>query len=299
MCQSGPYIMSYFTLEAEALFLAYSEDGLAWQPLGDGRPLLVSQVGTGSLRDPFLCRAQDGFYHLLWTDGWRSRSIGHCASPDLVRWGEQSLLPVMVSVPECRNSWAPECYLDRATGEYRLIWSSTVAGEDRSDSWQHRIWSATTADFAHLSPPQVLFDPGYQVIDATVTWDGARYVMIYKDERGTNRPDTDNKAMRVAVSLHAGGPFEVLPAGLVTPHLSEGPTVFRAGERWVMFYDLFMAHRYGASASDDLVHWTDVSADVAFAPGARHGCVIPVPAADLAGLRAAWTTKSRSVPAAA
>jgi hypothetical protein len=75
-------------------------------------------------------RMQDGAFGLLWSDGWESRFIGFAMSTDLVHWEEQRLLPVMKGVPGARNSWAPECFLDRETRQYRLIWSSTVHEAD-------------------------------------------------------------------------------------------------------------------------------------------------------------------------
>jgi hypothetical protein len=291
MAVSGPFVMSYFTIEAEALHLAVSADGFTWRVLNGGQPILYSTVGNRSIRDPFLVRTADGLFHLLFTDSWHSRFIGHCTSPDLIHWGEQRLLPVMANVPECHNCWAPECFFDREANVYRLIWSSTVASYETEDVWDHRIWSATTVDFQTLSPSRVFFDPGYPVIDATVVDDGNRYVMIYKDERGYNRPTPDgrprpgpdHKAMRVAVATRGAGPFEVV-TGLVTPHWTEGPTVFRADGRWVMFYDHFIEHRYGAATSDDLIHWTEISPQVQFPPDARHACVIAAPIAVVDGL---------------
>jgi hypothetical protein len=272
---NGGWVLAYFTLRHEALHLALSSDGLTWQPLHDNQPVLFSSVGTHSMRDPFVFRAKDGLFHLLWTDGWRSRAIGHACSSDLIHWQSQRLLPVMAGIPGTHNCWAPECFYDDATRVYRIIWSSTIGGHASGDVWDHRIWSATTTDFVHVSAPALIFDPGYPVIDATVVPDAGRYVMIFKDERGSNRHGTDNKALRVAVSAQGQGPFEVATE-LITPHLTEGPAVFRAGQAWVMIYDHFMEHCYGASCSDDLIHWRAVSTRCSFPAGARHASVVPV-----------------------
>jgi hypothetical protein len=283
----GGWVMAYFTTPHEALHLALSTNGTTWRPIHDQQPLVFSTVGTRSMRDPFVFRARDGRFHLLWTDGWRSRAIGHSCSDDLITWEQQRLLPVMDAVPGAQNSWAPECFYDRECGEYRLIWSSTVEGSASGDVWNHRIWSATTPDFVHVSPPAVWFDPEYPVIDATVVHTGSRYVMIFKDERGSNRPGTDNKAMRVAVSGNGGGPFEVM-TGLVTPHLTEGPAVFQVEHEWLMIFDHFLDHAYGASRSADLLHWRPTTDDCRFPPGARHASVVPVSREHLARLEHAW-----------
>lgn len=276
------YLMSYFRTEAEALHLAYSPDGYHWTALNGNQPVLESSVGSHSIRDPFIVRGQDGGYHLIWTDGWSSDHIGYCRSDDLIHWGEQKLLPVMAGVKWTKNCWAPECFYDPEAKEYRFIWSSTVFKNDLErflDVYDHRIWTTTTRDFATFSLSSLYFDPGYSVIDATLVYDETRrtnrYVMIFKDERGENRPGTENKAMRVTVAGSGDGPFHDI-SELITPTLTEGPTVFRMGDRWMMFYDHFMEGRFGASISDDLLHWEIVTDQVTFPPGPRHATVFPV-----------------------
>ncbi len=162
------YLMSYFRTVSEALHLALSQDGLDWTPLNNNEPVLRGQVGSRTLRDPHITRAEDGAYHLLSTNGWASRSIIHASSCDLLHWSAQEVVPVMATIEGTRNCWAPECYYDAEERVYRLIWSSTVrtGGPDRL--WDHRIWSTATPDFKHYTPPTLFFDPGYSVIDATV-----------------------------------------------------------------------------------------------------------------------------------
>ena len=282
--ETAGWVMAYFTTRNEALHLALSTIGLTWQPIHDHQPLLRSTVGTCSMRDPFVFHAPDGTFHLLWTDGWRSSAIGHAQSDDLIHWDRQQLLPVMADVPGTRNCWAPECFYDDEHDVYRLIWSSTISGRAAGDSWNHRIWSATTTDFVHVAAPALFFDPGYPVIDATVVHADGRYVMIFKDERGVNRQGTEHKALRVAVSENGDGPFHVVTE-LITPSLTEGPVVFRVGNEWVMIYDHFLDHCYGASRSVDLIHWHAMIDQCRFPPEARHASVVPVSHRVLAQLR--------------
>lgn len=281
------YVMSYFRTEAEALHLAGSDDGLRWSALNGNRPVLGGEVGSKTLRDPFVFQARDGVFHLLATDGWRSESIVHAASTDLIAWGPQELLPVMRGVPGVRNCWAPECFWDAEAGRYRILWSSSVTGPNNTDDRNHRIWQTTTTDFAAFTPAERFFDPGYSVIDATVArQDDGTYLMAFKDERGDNAgerrpfgPGTDWKAIRVCVGRGGNDPWSE-PSPFVTPSLAEGPCLFRLPDRrWALLYDHFIAHRYDARWSRDGRTWEPFAEETSFPPGARHAGVLEVDAA--------------------
>jgi hypothetical protein len=177
-------------------------------------------------------------------------------------------------VPGTRNAWAPEAFRGHEDGLYRLIWSSTVS-EDPDDNPGHRIWSCETEDFRSFSESRLFFDPGYNVIDATVAAHGDAYLMAFKDERGENKLGTDYKGLRTAMSLSGRGPFESI-SDLVTPSLVEGPTLYRKDDLWVMLYDHFHEHRYGASLSEDGRHWQVSEVEVILPEGPRHGSVIEI-----------------------
>ena len=266
------FVMSYFRTDAEALHLAYSLDGYNWQALNRNEPILESTIGALSMRDPCIRPDQDGVFRLLWTDGWQSPQIGYSYSYDLICWQEQTLIPMMAEVEHARNCWAPEFFYDHEADEYRLIWATTVLDKD---DWDHRIWSSVTHDFETFTPPELYFDPGYTVIDATMVYDDGRYVMPFKDERGTNDPDTEYKAVRVAEATSGAGPFGNI-SDLVTRSLTEGPTVFRLGDNWIMFCDLFHENSFSASISSDLREWRDITDQVKFPERPRHGTVFTI-----------------------
>ncbi|OBZ09235.1 glycoside hydrolase family 43 protein [Bacillus sp. FJAT-26390] len=278
------YLFSYFKTDDESFYLAVSEDGYAWKEWNGGSPVLQSMdTGGKIIRDPFVMEDKAGRFHAVWTDGWEGSSIGYAWSDDLLRWEGYKSLPVMASVAGTRNCWAPEMMLDEAEGAYRIFWSSTVAEPGIGKVRDHRIWSVLTDDFERFTAPQLYFDPGYNVIDATVADLGEQYLMLFKDERGGNDPDTDYKAIRsCSFGKHAAGrPEPTCVSGLITPPLSEGPTLYEvvngSGEReWIMLYDLFHFREYGAMRSKDLVHWENVTHLMTFLPDRRHGSVIKV-----------------------
>ncbi len=270
------FIMSYFRTVSEALHLAVSEDGLRWRPLNYNRPVLLGKVGTKTLRDPSLFRSQDGVFHLFATNGWMADSIVHASSTDLIHWSDQELVPVMSGVAGTKNCWAPECFYDAAENQYHVIWSSTVKEDDPNPHQSdHRIWGTTTTDFHLYSPPRLFFDPGYNIIDATVVAFDGWYWMPFKDERGENRFGTDYKAIRVCRSRKAAGPWTEI-SELITPSLTEGPTLFHCNGRWIMLFDHFMEHFFGAMESPDCIHWQAVEEETNFPDGARHATVIEV-----------------------
>src|SRR4030088_2276066 len=162
-------MISYFTADDESMCLALSDDGIRFTPVNDGSPVLRGEVGTGTLRDPFIGVGPDARFHLLATDGWQSTSIVHAASETLRDWSPQSLLPVMADVPFARNAWAPEFFVDPTTSLAHLIWSSVIDLDGAPRDWRNgtheqRIWGTTTADFESFAPSRLFFDPGYTVI---------------------------------------------------------------------------------------------------------------------------------------
>ncbi|MET8979960.1 glycoside hydrolase family 43 protein [Streptomyces sp. NPDC004539] len=277
------YVVSYFTDADEALHLAYSLDGEEFTAVDGGRPVLRGTVGTGRLRDPFIGAGPDGLFHLLATDGWTSPYIVHATSADLVHWSEQRLIPVMAEVDGAQNAWAPEFFLDRASGRYHLVWSSVVApgtsaeGQDYEHvSQDHRIWHCTTEDFRTFSAPALFFDPGHSVIDATVREaDGGGFLMAYKDERGDNDLTTAHKDIHLTTFDVPGGPFAP-SLGPVSPSVVEGPSLFRRDGDWIMIFDHFLEGRYGAARSTDGTEWEPVS--LGLPPGMRHASVLETPA---------------------
>ena len=72
------YLFSYFINDSkDGLHLAYSYDGLNWTPLNGGRSFLAPSVGKDKLmRDPSICQAPDGTFHMVWTSSWTDRIIG-------------------------------------------------------------------------------------------------------------------------------------------------------------------------------------------------------------------------------
>lgn len=273
------YLFSYFKGNGEdGLHLASSEDGYKWMPLRNDQSFLTPVVGESKLmRDPCIIKGPDGKFHMVWTAGWTEKGIGYANSKDLIHWSEQQYIPVMDHEPAARNTWAPEITYDRKNGFYMIYWSTTIPGKfmetasDADNGYNHRIYYTTTRDFQSFSPTKLLYDPGFNAIDATLIREGDEYIMFLKDE--TRIPPAKN--IHIARSREIAGPYGRL-TGPITDNWVEGPTAIRIGEYWVVYFDKYTRKSMGAVASRDLENWTDISDKLEFPAGVRHGTVFKV-----------------------
>jgi hypothetical protein len=282
-----PFLFSYFGDEKAGLLLAYSRDGYTFEPLNDGTPFLVPEVGKHKLmRDPCIAQGPDGTFHMVWTTSWNDRGIGYASSKDFITWSPQKYLPVMESEPDARNCWAPALFYDEATGTWLIFWATTIPGRfpetdaTGDDGYNHRMYVVKTRDFEALSKPELFYDDGFNVIDATIVKDGERFRMFLKDE--TRHPPAKN--IRMATSEHAAGPYGPASPPITGAYWAEGPTALRVDGRWVVYFDKYTENAYGAVASTDFEHWEDISERVKFPAGARHGTVFRVTEELLEGL---------------
>ena len=118
------WLFTYFTRNGEdGLHLAWSDDGLKWQPLNEGRSYLSPTVGHKGrlMRDPCITRGPDGTWHMVWTSGWSGNGIGYSSTRDFIHWTPQRELPVMAHEPTVRNTWAPRDRLRRREGRVRHL----------------------------------------------------------------------------------------------------------------------------------------------------------------------------------
>ena len=282
------YVFTYFTGNGEdGLHLATSTDGYHWETLNGGRSYLKPLVGESKLmRDPCVLLGPDGTFHLVWTTAWAGKTVGYANSKDLAHWSPQRALSVMTNEPATANCWAPEIAYDEQRREFVIFWSSTIAGKypetlgTAEQKNNHRIYRTTTRDFQTFSPAQLFFDPGFVVIDATFLRTEKQLWLIFKDE--TLKPE--RKYLRMVKAAGYEGPFTDLSAPF-TPGWVEGPTALKVGEDYVVYFDCYRDHHYGAVRSPDLKTWEDVTARLSFPKAARHGTIIAMPAGIINALR--------------
>ncbi len=275
------YLFSYFKGEGEdGLHLAYSIDGLKWRALNQDLSLLGPTVAKDKLmRDPCIVMGPDRVFRMVWTVSWKDRGIGYAYSKDLVHWSKQKFLSVMSAEPNAQNCWAPEIFYDRKLKCYVIFWATTIPGRfpetDKTgdDGMNHRIYYTTTKNFRKFSETKLLYDQGFNVIDATLADAGSQILLFVKDE--TRHPAQKN--IRLSTATDVLGPYSPPSKPITGKYWAEGPTAINIGGAWIVYFDKYMEGKYGAVRSTDLIHWEDISDKVSFPKGARHGMVFKIP----------------------
>lgn len=274
------YVFAYFKNNGQdGLHLAGSHDGLNWTAFKNDQSFLVPTVANDKLmRDPCIIQGLDGRFHMVWTVSWADKGIGYASSDDLIHWSEQQFIPVMAKEDSARNCWAPEITVDPVSKTYMIYWATTIKGRfpetfsTLDNGYNHRIYYVTTKDFKTYSETKLLYDPGFNVIDATIVRDGSRYVMFLKDE--TREPAQKN--LKIAYSDHLTGPYSNASAPITGKYWAEGPTTEKVNNRWIVYFDKYRDHKYGAITSSDLKNWTDISDKISVPSGLRHGTIFTV-----------------------
>jgi hypothetical protein len=283
---NSPWVFAGFKGNSEdGVYFALSLDGYHWTLANAGKPV-VKQTEPGELmRDPFLQRAPDGSFAMVWTWSWHNGTIGLSTSDDLLSWTPHRQLPVMANEPKAVNTWAPALYWDKSNRHWLIFWSSTIPGrfpgDDAGDAQggqalNHRIYATTTRDFKKLTPAKVFFDPGYSVIDATLIHapelKGQPWHLIFKDERKTPL----EKHLLTATAPEIDGPWSHISKP-ISETWSEGAAMIRVPGGFLAYYDHYTKpQHYGALFSTDLITWSDALGKINFPAGLRHGSFLQV-----------------------
>ncbi len=273
------YLFSYFIGNGQdGLHLSYSDNGFNFKELNNNNSFLTPTVGNDKLmRDPCIISGPDGEFHMVWTISWNERGIGYAHSKDLLNWSEQKYIPVMEYEPDAWNCWAPELFYDNDKEMYMIYWATTIPGRfPETDStgdkgYNHRIYYTTTKDFERFTETKLLYNQGFNVIDAVIVKIDSIYTMFLKDE--TRHPPQKN--IRIASSKNLTEGYSE-PSEKITIDWVEGPTVMKIDDDWIVYFDIYKEKRMGAVKSKDLVHWTDISDEVSFPKGTRHGTIFKV-----------------------
>jgi hypothetical protein len=139
------------------------------------------------------------------------------------------------------------------------------------------MYYTTTRDFKTFSPTKLFFNPDFSVIDCQIVRDGDRYVLVLKDN---TRPEMN---LRVAFGDAPLGPWRDV-SGPFTSKFTEGPTALKIGDDWLIFFDAYRQAFYGAAKTRDFETFTDITKEVSFPKGHKHGTVLRVPRSVVEGL---------------
>jgi hypothetical protein len=181
--------------------------------------------------------------------------------------------------PTTVNVWAPELFYDDESDQFLVIWASTVpfrfpkGQEDENNN--HRMYYVTTKDFKTFSEAKLFLDPGFSVIDCVIVKRAKNdYVLVLKDN---TRP---NRNIKVAFAGNPLGPYSKASEPF-SPLFTEGPTVAKVKDDYIIYYDQYREKIYGAMKTKDFKTFTDVTKEVSLPQGHKHGTVFSIQASKL------------------
>ncbi|HEV2782330.1 MAG TPA: glycoside hydrolase family 43 protein [Actinophytocola sp.] len=287
------YVMAYFTESPQrtannyGLHLAVSSDSLNWTPLNRNDPVVTPTQGTMGLRDPFIVRKQDGTFVILATDlngtdfTQNNQFIHVWDSVDLRAFtGYRRLRMHTMNT----HTWAPEAFWDPGRGQYGITYSAHNGVRDVT-------MVNYTTDFVTVGAPQVYFDPGFNVLDATMHSNGGTHYLYYKNlADGTIRGARSSSLNPASFN---GGTYTSAIGGQGT----EAPIVVKTIDQnqWYLWVDSFspVNGKFNAFQSTNVNGnaWTAMNRRDYNQPlSSKHASIQPITATEMSNLVARWGT---------
>ena len=285
------YLFVYFKgneMDQEAVFYALSKDGYNYKELNDGKPILLSNSGTGGVRDPYIFKSQEGDYVMLATDmhatyGWRSNdSLITWRSKDLLTWSDESIIPIAGYYPLLDNAtaaWAPQAIYDESKGEYMVYFSSDKPYSkvrNTAEEGKKCIYAFYTKDFKTLTTePQVYFEiEGEDIIDADIVFENDKYRMFYKTSA--------NEGIRMTSAYSLSDKYEGVTD--VSNIMCEGSNAYKLinKDKWIIMADLHWGGWWGVNyvlyETEDFENFKalHMTGDYSLPFSPRHGYVITI-----------------------
>ncbi len=298
-----PYLFVHFkekiTPDGEAVYFGKSKDGLNWETVNGGNPVLMSNLGERGCRDIEIVRLHTGGFAIITTDlcivhrmdekyqvNWKhvnsrgSKALCIWKTDDLVNFSEQRLQYFGRDDFGCM--WAPEVFFDEEKEEYLIHWGSTVAETE----YKHMsIYCSVTKDFETFSEPKLFFTKDNEILDSHITKVGDTYHLFYKN--------SDNPPMNMhATSKNLYGPYdhdeafqEYMESEIKNPGSYEGPTTYTLPDgRWCLMLDFFgcekekMGYVPFVSEKEGDSSFIRLTEGYSFPYGFKHGKVIEITA---------------------
>ncbi len=295
-----PYLFTHFkekvTPDGEQVYFGISRDGLNWEQVNNGNPILTAELGEKGCRDIEIVRLKTGSFVILTTDlsiayrldenywvDWSkvnrtgSKCLRMWKTDDLVNFSEEKL--VYFGRDDFGCMWAPEIFYDEINDEYLIHWGSTIEADD----YKHMsIYCSVTKDFETFSEPKLYFTKDNEILDTHIQKVGDTYHLFYKN--------ADHPPMNMhATSDNLYGPFEhdvkleEYMNNLEKPGSYEAPTVYTLPDgRWCLMLDFFGCERekmgyvpFISSKPGD-TEFTRCPELVSFPYGFKHGGVIEI-----------------------
>lgn len=286
------YLFAYFTgneTTGQQVCFAVSNNGLDWEPLNAGRPVINSDTISisGGVRDPHILRGDDGWFRMVVTDmdwqqgKWSNHGIVMLRSRDLINWEHH---PVDFHVRyagllygEINAVWAPQTIFDPTVGKYLVYFSlhSPKGGPYEKDAVFYCYANDEFSDLEDI--PQRLFTYPDPTIDTDIVQTADGIYHIFFNTWGKNGLQ---RRQFTGQNLHQPELWHLLP-GRMQPNAiaSEGSTAFPLidSDEWILCYDCHLDSIFQFCRTNDLEHFTlerETQTTGSFTP--RHGSVIHI-----------------------
>lgn len=292
------YLFVYFTgnrMAEEAIRFAISKDGFQYFALNNNNAVIDSKKisSSGGVRDPHILRGEDGkTFYMVATDmvsakGWdANRAMTLLKSADLINW-TSSVINIQEKYKgqaDLKRVWAPQTIYDTEAGKYMVYWS--MKHGDKNDVV---YYAYANKDFTGLEgEPKPLFIPATPAfnIDADIIKKDSLYYLFRK----TGGKDGAGIKVATTSSLTSGKWNENEQYVQPTKLDVEGSSVFKLNNSgtYIMMYDLFKAHGFQFTKSQDLQNFEIIDKDVKMDFKPRHGTVIALTRAEVKALIGKW-----------
>jgi hypothetical protein len=270
------YLFSYFINE-KGIHLAASEDGLHFEALHDGKPIMMPADWEGGdlTRDPSIVY-HDGLFHMVWGIAHKGYSFAYAQSKDLVNWSDPlRVFPFGDVQPSLL--WAPEITWDPLREELLVVFS-----------WNHVPHVTRSRDGTLWSKAEKIHDLCTSCIDGFLalheTEAGPEWIMIYKDVNSLEAGGKNLRVARIAGDFSGGWTRAsepiIGPGTAINAHaMTEGQSMIKRNGEWWLYWDSPQGGWTGLATSTDLVTWVDRTDELVVPRPAYHGTFFRAPRA--------------------
>lgn len=279
--RSGKYLFCHFVgnaPEEERIHFAVSKDGYNFRPLNSNEPVIIQKYGKQCVRDPYIFKAQDGYYYIIGTDmksaeGWVSNhALVTWKSEDLINWTDETIIDIRDFGGEFANtnrSWAPQAIWDSEKQSYMVYWAISTVENDVA-----QLYYAYTDDFKTITKPELLYQrPGIQTIDGDIAHNKGYYYLYFKHD--------ENQTIAFVKSKSLTGPYDTEPVICsLSQNGVEGSSIYNitGTDEWVMIMDEYGKGRFFAQQTTDMENFKAVTPEKYGFEGVRprHGSVVAI-----------------------
>jgi hypothetical protein len=291
------YLMAFYLGDGRTgLHLAWSENGLNWQPLRKGKSFVRPGIGDYVMREPHLLSGPDGFYHLVWSTGVSRLEIGYTRSKDLISWEPQRVIAIKDLGEDALACVSPELFYDEYKQHFMLYWSAEMSqqqltnkneDEDEFDAPEktgkpivkaekrYLAFKKTTTDFMQFSKSESFFQPSISIRDLHLVKDSLRYILLYRDE--TAKPKNIQRNLKLSTSTYIDGPYSEPSASISGKNVIFSPVVYKTDSLWMILAERYKEGKIGAYATKDFLQFEDYTDSIKYSKGMRPASVIMVP----------------------